>query len=300
MIKHPAQGHSLRRPLGGRLRVYKPQPSAKNRVGRLNAIHKALVRGELSLNGFNRWCIQEVSKSVIGWTFVDTGCTEDTARIEIQLALRESGHLQIVVVDETSADHILVQIESGHECPDLVVIRRDWVNFPDSHSGIANLIELCKSRRFVIHVIAALGTSSRVVDDLHQEARQRYNFDANPLSRPPPMTSKIERQFGESLSDAGLNPIPQKAVANYFLDFALFCKSNGLPIRLDIEVDGRHWHEEMPDKRRPSDNRRDRILKRFGWRPIRFWTDEIEKDEIGCIQRILKEISSSGSTENAI
>ena len=300
MSAHQAQGQSLRRPLGGRLRVYRPKILKRKGVGRLDAIRKALVRGELSLNGFNRWRFLEASKSAIGWTFVDAGRTAESAQIEIQVALRESGNIRIAEADEASVDEILTKIESEGERPDLIVVQRDWVKYPGSHSAIARLIDVGEARGFVIHVIAALGTnSSRIVDDLHHKARQRYLFDANPLMRPSPTTSAIERLFGESLSDAGLDPTPQKAVANYFLDFAVFDNVNRLPVRLDIEVDGRYWHEELPGKRRPSDDRRDRILKRFGWRPMRFWTDEIEKDDMECIQRILNELASTDEPVSA-
>ena len=295
MSAHQVQGQSLRRALGGRLRVYRPKISNRKGVGRLDAIRKALIRGELSLNGFNRWRLLEASKSVIGWTFVDAGCTAESAQIEVQVALRESGNIRIAVADEVSVDDILAKIESGDERPDLIVVQRDWVKHPGSHSAIKRLIDVGNARGFVIHVIAALGAeSSRILDDLRHKARQRYLFDANPLIRPLPTTSAIERLFGESLSNEGLDPKPQKAVANYFLDFAVFDSVNRLPVRLDIEVDGRYWHEELPGKRRPSDDMRDRILKRFGWRPLRFWTDEIEKDEMECIQRILNELASAG------
>lgn len=293
------QGQSLRSPLGGRLRVYRPNISQKKGAGRLDAIRKALIRGELYLNGFNRWRILEASQSAIGWTFVDAERTAESAQIEIQLAQRESGNIRIVNADESSADDILFRLESGGERPDLIVVQRDWVRYPGSHSAITRLVNVGKVRGFVIHLIAALGTSLNSEDNLYREARNRYLFDANPLIRPLPVTSNIERLFGESLSAAGLDPEPQKPVANYYLDFAIFGNLNGLPVRLDIEVDGRYWHEELPGKRRASDDRRDQILKRFGWRPVRFWTDEIEKDNLGCIQGILNQLASSDKPVDA-
>ncbi len=290
------QGQSLRRPLGGRLRVFRPKHPTKKGVRRLDTIRKALIRGELYLNGFNRWRILEASKSAIGWTFVDAGTTAELAQIEVQVAERESGNIRIINADESSAEDIVVRIENGSERPDLIVVQRDWVRYPGSHAAITRLMNLGKERGFVIHVIAALGTSSTITDKFQREARQRYQFDTNSFLRPAPTTSAIERRFGEHLSKAGLNPEPQKAVANFFLDFAVFDGLNGLPIRLDIEVDGRYWHEELPGKRRPSDDWRDRILKRLGWRPIRFWTDEIEKDNKGCIQRIINQMASAGES----
>ena len=292
MSERSLQGASLRRPLGGRLRVYRPFPSKKNRGRHLDSIRKALVRGELSLNGFNRWRLIEVNKSAVGWTFVETGHTSKIAQTEIQTALRESGDIQIIEVNEQSADDVLTRLKNGGERPDLVVIQRDWINHPGTHSVIARIISVGKIRGFVIHIIAALGSSSQNADPLHKEARQRYLFDTNPLIRVSPTISRVEQLFGESLSAAGLEPIPQKSVANYFLDFAVMGNHSGLPLRLDVEVDGRYWHEELAGRRRPSDDRRDYVLKCFGWRPMRFWTDEIEEDEKECIERILNELKS--------
>ena len=294
-----SQGRSLRSPLGGRLRVYRPNIRQRKKASRLDVIRKALVRGELSLNGFNRWRILEPNRSATGWTFVDAGRTAESAQVEIQVARRESGNILIFNADESSADDVLWRLESGIERPDLIIIQRDWVSYPGSHSAITSLIKEGRIRGLVIHVIAALDTNLKIEDDLHKEARKRYLFDINPLIRPSSAISKIERRFGESLSDAGLDLEPQKAVANFFLDFAVIDNLNGLPLRLDIEVDGRHWHEELPGKRRPYDDRRDRIVKHFGWRPIRFWTDEIEKDNLGCIQRILNQLPSAGKPVDA-
>ena len=288
----------LRSPLGGRLRAYTPRVKRnQKRLSRLEELRKAIVRGELYLNGFNRWRLQEANRGVIGWTFVDSDRIAECARIEVQTALRESGNIRIIEVDEANAKESLAQLRGGGDRPDLIVIRRDWVQFPESHLAIDKLLVSGKERGCVMHIVAAIGNSPNSAEKLHREARQRHSFESNTLVRPLPPTSKIERRFGESLIKAGLNPKPQTAVANYFLDFAVYSKSGGLPLRLDIEVDGRHWHEELPGHRRRSDNRRDLIVQRLGWRPIRFWTDEIEQDELKCIRRIQNELSADKSTE---
>ena len=69
-------------------------------------------------------------------------------------------------------------------------------------------------------------------------------------------------------------------------------------MRLDVEVDGRYWHEELPNRLRSRDERRGQLLRLFGWRPVRFWTDEIEADVEGCVERVRRErVSDVGFME---
>lgn len=285
------RGRALRRAWGGRLRTYRPQPGAETR---LESIRKALVRGELALNGFNRWRLSQASKPAIGWTFTEAGKTAEVAEAEIRIARRESGQLRILTADETTSEEQAKRIEErGGERPDLVVARRDWVQHPAPNPAIGRLLEAARERGLVAHVIAAIATASPPADELYREARQRWRLDHDPLLRPLPRRSNIERRFGEVLAAAGLDPIPQQPVAHYFLDFAVGGHASGLPVRLDVEVDGRYWHEELPGRYRLADERRNQVLKRFGWRPLRFWADEIEGNEAGCIERIRNEAASA-------
>lgn len=283
-------GRSLRRAWGGRLRMFRPKPSAKTR---LESIRKALVRGELVLNGFNRWCLLQTGSPAIGWTFTEAGRTEEAAQTEIRIARREAGELRSIVTDDTTAEETAAWIERGNERPDLIVAQRDWVQHPAPRPAFGYLLKVARERGLVVHVIAAFGAVSCAEDELYREARQRWRVDQDPLLRALPHRSNIERRFGEILAAVGFDPTPQQPVAQYFLDFAVVGHADGLPVRLDIEVDGRHWHEDIPGRYRIEDERRDRILKRFGWRPVRLWTDEIEQDEAGCVERIRREATSA-------
>ena len=282
-------GRALGRAWGGRLRTYRPKPGGEPR---LTAIRKALVRGELALNGFNRWRLLQGTKPATGWTFAEPGTTKEVAQTEIRIAKREADVLRIVVVDESTAREIATRLEMDDERPDLVVAQRDWSRDPSPCPGFGRVLKFARERGLVVHVIAALGSASHPEDALFREARQRWRLDHEPLLRPLPQSSRIERRFGRMVANAGFTPIAQHPVAHYFLDFAVVGQANGFPVRLDIEVDGRHWHEELPGRYRFVDERRDQILKRLGWRPIRFWTDEIEQDAEGSIERIRREAAS--------
>ena len=289
-LVHVRHGDSLRSALGGRLRTYRPKPNARSR---LENIRWALLRGELVLNGFSRWRLQLASTPTVAWTFAEPGGTAEVSQVEIQIAEREAGQLSIGLADESTAQEMATQIESRLKRPDLLVAERDWSRLPGTCPDFRRMLEAARRQNVVTHVVAALGTSTCSDDEFECIARQRRDFERNPLLRPSAPRSGIERRFGDVLADAGLHPVPQQPVAQFLLDYAVFSSASGEPVRLDIEVDGKHWHEELPGQRKPEDERRDLILKRLGWRPVRLWTYDIERDEAGCIARIRREAASA-------
>ena len=99
--------------------------------------------------------------------------------------------------------------------------------------------------------------------------------------------SEWERIVYHALRDAGLDPQPQYEIAGRRLDFALF--SDG--VKLDLEVDGRQWHQDTDGNRKIDDLWRDAQLKALGWRVCRFWVDEIQEDLEGCIAHVKRQLS---------
>ena len=97
-----------------------------------------------------------------------------------------------------------------------------------------------------------------------------------------------ERKVYHALKARGLDPHPQYEIAGRRLDFALFGE-NG--VRLDLEVDGRKWHESPDGRRKISDLWRDHQLKSLGWRVRRFWVDEISSDMEKCIDQVEQDLS---------
>ena len=100
--------------------------------------------------------------------------------------------------------------------------------------------------------------------------------------------SEWERQVFHALKKRGLDPIPQYEVAGRRLDFALFGLGD---IKIDLEVDGRRWHTDIDGNRKVSDIWRDHQLKSMGWKVIRFWVDELDKDMERCIGLIEQELT---------
>ncbi|TCP41367.1 uncharacterized protein DUF559 [Rhodovulum marinum] len=100
--------------------------------------------------------------------------------------------------------------------------------------------------------------------------------------------SDWERRVFYALKERGLDPEPQHEIAGRRLDFALF-GTNG--VKLDLEVDGRRWHQTPDGRRKTSDLWRDHQLKSLGWRVRRFWVDELAKDMEGCIDIVERDLS---------
>ncbi|WP_417463079.1 AAA domain-containing protein [Kordiimonas sp.] len=112
------------------------------------------------------------------------------------------------------------------------------------------------------------------------EPRQRLGAD--------PFDSEWERRVFHALKEHELDPQPQHEIAGRRLDFALF-GANG--IKLDLEVDGRRWHQTPDGRRKTDDLWRDHQMKSLGWRVRRFWVDELAKDMEGCIDIIERDLS---------
>lgn len=100
--------------------------------------------------------------------------------------------------------------------------------------------------------------------------------------------SEWERKMFHALKSRNLDPKPQHEIAGRRLDFALFGEKN---IKLDLEVDGRRWHQDSDGNRKLSDLWRDHQLKSMGWKVRRFWVDELAKDMESCLDIIEKDLS---------
>jgi very-short-patch-repair endonuclease len=100
--------------------------------------------------------------------------------------------------------------------------------------------------------------------------------------------SDWERVVYHALKDRGLNPMPQFEIAGRRLDFALFGPGE---IKLDLEVDGRQFHETADGRRKQSDYWRDHQLKSLGWRVRRFWVDELARNMEACLDLVERDLS---------
>lgn len=100
--------------------------------------------------------------------------------------------------------------------------------------------------------------------------------------------SHWERKVFHALKERGLDPVPQYEIAGRRLDFALFGVND---IKLDLEVDGRHWHTDTDGNRKQTDLWRDDMLRSLGWRVRRFWVDELAENMEKCIDLVERDLA---------
>ena len=95
-----------------------------------------------------------------------------------------------------------------------------------------------------------------------------------------------EIRLRDAMRQRGWDPKPQYPIVGRRLDFALL----GDRVNLDIEVDGRRWHQDADGNRKLDDHFRDAQLRSAGWKVVRFWVDELARDMEGCLDRIEREL----------
>lgn len=99
----------------------------------------------------------------------------------------------------------------------------------------------------------------------------------------PELVSLWEPVLYGALVRAGLRPVPQYEVDRYILDFALV-RENGR--RLNIEVDGEHYHRDWDGELIRRDQLRNLRMIEMGWDVMRFWVYQVRDDLPGCVAKV--------------
>jgi len=122
--------------------------------------------------------------------------------------------------------------------------------------------------------------------------RQLRKLAARATEPPRPEPEEVfdsawEKRVYHALRGRGLSPKPQYWIAGRRLDFALFGNAD---TKLDLEVDGRYWHQDVHGDRKLDDHWRDCQLRSLGWKVRRFWVDQLANDMEGCLDIIEKDL----------
>lgn len=138
----------------------------------------------------------------------------------------------------------------------------------------------------VTHVFGDLEFAKR--KDAPTELRRLAVWATEPRARAEDKEagSLWEIRLREAMRKRGWDPKPQYPIVGRRLDFALL----GDRVNLDIEVDGRRWHQDADGNRKLDDHYRDAQLQSAGWKVVRFWVDELARDMEGCLDRIEREL----------
>ena len=111
-----------------------------------------------------------------------------------------------------------------------------------------------------------------------------YGGSRFPVVDNPEQVSDWERVFYTELHIAGIKTLPQYRVEKYALDLAIIDGKR----KLDIEVDGKKYHQNWTGELCYRDQIRNQRLIELGWDVMRFWVYEIRDDLPTCIERIKK------------
>lgn len=114
------------------------------------------------------------------------------------------------------------------------------------------------------------------------EAADSYGTAYPPVAQPR-LVSEWEKVLWAALLKAGLRPVPQYDVDSYILDFALI-RPNGR--RLNIEVDGEHYHRDWDGELIRRDQLRNLRMIEMGWDVMRFWVYQVRDDMPACIGKV--------------
>ena len=95
--------------------------------------------------------------------------------------------------------------------------------------------------------------------------------------------SPIELKLYEAMRREGLSPTPQFCIEEYFVDFAF------PDVRVAVEADGAAYHQ---GERRERDHKRDWVLRRQGWKVLRFHGTTIHERASNCAYVVKREIQT--------
>ena len=136
--------------------------------------------------------------------------------------------------------------------------------------------------------VAYLNDFSRYVNKKMSEYEQENKNIQIPLSGEYPIVSNQEqvsdweKLLYIELFKKGILTIPQHPVDKYKLDLAIISDTH----KLDIEVDGKMYHQTWNGELLYKDQLRNQRMFELGWDVIRFWVPEIRDNIDGCIEKI--------------
>ncbi len=130
---------------------------------------------------------------------------------------------------------------------------------------------------FAVYVSNLENKKKEADSDILQNLGPQY-----PIVAKPELVSDWEKYFYEEAYKAGLRLIPQYNLEKYILDFALFDNER----KLDIEIDGEHYHKSWNGELCYRDQLRNQRIFELGWDVKRFWVYEVRDDIEGCINKI--------------
>lgn len=218
----------------------------------------------------------EGSVGVISPFNAQVACIERAARKALDEAARARLGLRIATVDRFQGGEADVILFSPVLAPGAPDSARSFLHRERRRLNVA----VSRARALCL-VVGDHGFALRSgIPHLAYLARRAT--ETRPVPAGSPFESGWERRLFVAMRARGMDPIPQYPVGFRRLDFALDPEGR----RIDVEVDGRRWHEDPDGNRKLPDRLRDRELAARGWNVLRFWVHELEGDMEACLDRI--------------
>lgn len=117
---------------------------------------------------------------------------------------------------------------------------------------------------------------------------QQFIYDLEALTDEYPVVADMSKvsdweiYLYKTMFNRGIRAIPQFSVDQFILDFALFVGDR----KLDIEVDGEHYHKNWNGELCRRDQLRNQRMYELGWDVMRFWVYEIRDDMESVLSRL--------------
>ena len=128
-------------------------------------------------------------------------------------------------------------------------------------------------------------SSVNVLRELAKTPRpKQQRSNSNPSD---PFESPWEKKMYLALKEAGIDSVPQYPLIGRRLDLAVVTDN----IKIDIEIDGVHYHTKSDGSRKMDDYYRDLQVGSVGWIVKRFWVYELQNDMKSCIEQIQQLLS---------
>lgn len=130
---------------------------------------------------------------------------------------------------------------------------------------------------------------------------QQTSYDLEALTDEYPIVADMSKVSDweiflyKAMFSRGIRAIPQYSVDQFVLDFALFEGGR----KLDIEVDGEHYHKNWNGELCRRDQLRNQRMYELGWDVMRFWVYEIRDDLDSVLDHLEDWMNSCSSNQNS-
>ena len=250
----------------------------------LLSVCRLLRGGKVFPSGIRGWTLAHARRNWQRWHWTTCPPNEIPNRIAAEMTLAKTR------LSETPRVEVLTGQVTGSERARLIGMNGDLAYWDTtivlSDAAERELLTAFRKAGTLVHFVGPCTTPEGLVGLLRwgeravaREAERGHRTTA----------SNSERRLEAALADAHIEVERQRPVGGSWLDFAY--EELGPPIvRLDIEVDGRLYHQGPDGRLRPEDIDRDRRMRLLGWEPLRFWSDQVDQDALACAARVRRRI----------